>query len=84
MEATSDEFIEALSTLIRDSLIKAVWLSPREPLREIEGIPPIADFHRVYFTQTQEGERLNVENATSCWPLDDDGNVLPDLCVAPD
>ncbi len=84
VEATSDEIVQGLSALIRGGLIKAVWLFPREPLREIDGIPSMVDFHRVYVTQTQQGERVNAEKALGAWPLDDDGHVLSELCVAPD
>ena len=78
---TSDEIAAAISKLIRDGLLKSVWLSPHDPPREIVGVPSVTDFHRVYFFQTKSGEQ---EHAASLWPLDDEGNVLRDVRVVSD
>ena len=76
--AGSEEIGAAVAALIGQGYLRAVELSSREAPRAIEGVPTEADLHRVYFFQTESGVR---ENASGYWPFDDDGRVLPDLCI---
>jgi hypothetical protein len=77
---TQDTVRELLTVLIGSALVKAVWLSSREPPRVVDGVPAENDFMRVYFFQTEEGKDANAENF---WPFDDDGNIIPNLTVVP-
>jgi len=80
LAVTSATVVGVLSDLIRDGLVKAVWLSSREDPREVQGVPREADIPRVYYFQTEEGMRAN---ATGFYPFDDSGNMLTDFSVAP-
>jgi hypothetical protein len=59
-------------------LVKAVWLSSREPPREIEGMPTEINSPWVYFFQTEEGLRANADDF---WPLDEHDHLLPGLSI---
>jgi hypothetical protein len=76
----SEAVADALRDLVKGGLVKAVWLSTREPPREIDGMPAETDIPRVYFFQTEEGVRTN---AASFWPFDDQGQLLPGLSFHP-
>jgi hypothetical protein len=78
LDVNSAAVVGALAGLIKSGLVKAVWLSSREPAREIEGVPDESDIPRVYFFQTEEGLRANADDF---WPLDNQENLLPDISI---
>jgi hypothetical protein len=74
------EVVETLAGLVADGLAKASFLSPREPEREIQGMPSmdvIEEFFTTYFFITEKGMALHLSD--DIWyPFDDDGNLRPD------
>ncbi len=72
----STEIRMSLIELIESGFAKAYWLGPG-PQREIDGVPPPADFQDYYFFRTDEGLRI-IPVWRKHWPFDDVGDLLPE------
>jgi hypothetical protein len=75
----SHAVLSALTDLIARGLVKAVRLSSRDGVREIDGVPLDVYAPGVCFFQTEDGKRAH---ASSVWPFDDGGELLPDIVIA--
>lgn len=69
----------SLVELVESGLAKAYWLGPGSQ-REIDGVPPPADFQDYYFWRTDEGLRI-IPVWRQQWPFDDVGDLLPECSL---
>ena len=66
----------SLIELVDSGFAKAYWLGPG-PQKEIDGVPPPADFPDYYFWRTDKGLRI-IPVWRKRWPFDDVGDLLPE------
>jgi hypothetical protein len=73
----SSEIVRVLMEIIRTGLVRAYRLSPTQPTREVEGVPPQEEAEDLYYWLTDEGKKIQTSNYKN-WPFDHAGNPRPD------
>jgi len=66
----------AVLELIGFGLAKAYRLSTRDPVVEVQGVPPSTQFADYYFLITEKGRGAH-STWRKEWPLDDEDSLLP-------
>jgi hypothetical protein len=72
--------VATLAGLVADGLATAYLLSSTEASVELSSMPLVGEVEecfKTYFHSTKKGMGLLLSD-NACWPLDDEGNPIPD------